>query len=304
MTHPRILALCAIATLAMPASAKARSCSDAITTLRHALTSAPLAEVVQIQRNQVEPVCLGPQAAVAARAVALRHVQEARRHASPPERVTLLRDGLRFSTEPWQIHDALGDALQAVSDFAGATTHYQLAMNAARDLAAGLAEPQRVAVQALISKAQQARLLSPVVIALPPTRDGTPGGLGLRSLRGVEVESVAQPIHFLTDSDEPTPEGLAAIRQVQELLRAEGNPAITLVGHTDERGSDAHNDALSLRRAQRVAALLVSEGGYPPQSIRVDGRGKRQRFAIVEVQGVRYSQAQRWQLDRRVELVR
>ncbi|SFL16118.1 OmpA family protein [Falsiroseomonas stagni] len=303
MTHHRILALCAIAALAMPASAQARSCSDAIATLRDALTSAPLAEVVQIQRNQVEPSCLGPQAAAAARAVALRHVQEATRRASPPERMTLLRDGLRFSAEPWQLHDALGDALQAVGNFAGATTHYQLAMNAARDLAPGLAEPQRVALQALIGKAQQARLLSPVVIALPPTRDGTPGGLGLRSLRGVEVEAVAQPIHFLTDSDEPTPEGLAAIRQVQELLRADGNPAITLVGHTDERGSDAHNDALSLRRAQRVAAILI-EGGYALGAIRVDGRGKREPFRVVQVPGVTYSREQRLQLDRRVELLR
>ncbi len=100
-----------------------------------------------------------------------------------------------------------------------------------------------------------------------------------------------------------TPLGQQAFRQLQELLREEGNPAITLIGHTDERGSDAHNDALSLRRAQRVAELLVA-AGYAPDRIRAEGRGKRQPFPVTEVQDVRFTREQRWQLDRRVELRR
>ncbi len=303
--HRRLLApsLIPLCLLALPLPAAAQSCPEAIAALRAALPVAPLAEVVRIQRSQVEPACIVPQAAAGARGVALRHLKEAQRLSTPTERIALLREGLRFSAEPWQVHDALGDALQAVGDFAGATLHYQLAMNAERDLAPGLAEPGRPATQALIAKAQQARMLSSAVVPLPPTRDGTPGGLGLRSLRGVAVEDVAQPIHFLTDSDQLTPEGMAAIRQVQELLRTEGNPPITLVGHTDERGDDAHNDTLSLRRAQRVAAIL-NEGARYGSPIRVEGRGKRQPLRIVPVEGVTYTQVQRWQLDRRVELVR
>lgn len=302
MPRPAIVLLCWVA-LAMPAAAQSPACQQAITSLRAALTSASLVEVVSVHRGQVEIHCFGPEVGVAARSVALRHVQEASRMPTGAERVSILREGLRFSAEPWQLHDALGDALQASGDFAGAALHYQLAMNAVRDLAPGLAEPQPESVAALIAKAQQARLLAPTLVAMPPTRDGTPGGLGLRSLRGIAIEAVAQPIHFLTDSDQPTAEGMAAVRQLAELLRAENNPPITLVGHTDERGSHEHNDALSLRRAQRVAMLLI-EGGYPPGSIRVLGRGKREPFRIVEVPGVSYTQAQRWQLDRRVELLR
>ncbi len=289
--------------LAAPAASQSQSCPEAIASLRAALTVAPLDEVVRIYRGQVEPACLGPQAAGAARGVALRHVQEASRRTIAAERVALLREGLRFADDVWQLHDSLGDALQAVGDFAGAARHYQLGMNAIHHLAAGMSEPQRAAIQALILKAQQARLLSPAVVPLPPTRDGLPGGLGLRSLRGIEVEVVAQPIHFPTDSDQPTPEGMLAIRQLQELLRAEGNRPIILVGHTDPRGSDAHNDALSLRRAQRVAAILI-EGGYATGTIGVEGRGKREPFRVVQVQGVTYTPEQRLQLDRRVELVR
>ena len=297
-----IMLSCCVA-LAMPTAAQSSGCQGAIAALRTALTSGSLADVVQVQQGQVEVQCFGPEVGVAARSVALRHVQEASRRHAAAERVAILREGLRFSAEPWQLHDALGDALQASGDFAGAARHYQLAMNAVRDLAPGLAEPQRAAVTALIAKAQQARLLAPTLVALPVTRDGTPGGLGLRSLRGIALEAVAQPIHFVTDSDQPTAEGMAAVRQLADLLRTENNPPITLIGHTDERGSHEYNDALSLRRAQRVAMILM-DSGYPPGAIRVSGRGKREPFRIVNVQGVNYTQAQRWQLDRRVELVR
>jgi outer membrane protein OmpA-like peptidoglycan-associated protein len=292
----------AVAVFGSPFPASAQSCNEAIAAIRQALTTSPLAEVVRLQRTEVEPSCLGPEAAAAARAVALRHVRDARALTTPAERVALLRAGLRFSGDAWQLHDALGDALQTLGDYSGAASHYQLSINAIRDLAAGLAEPPRQAKVDLLVKAQQARLLASTVIALPPTRDGTPGGLGLQSLRGVEVESVAQPIHFVTDTDQPTAEGLAAIRQLQELLRADGEPPITLVGHTDERGSHEYNDALSLRRAQRVAGFLRA-AGYSG-AIRVEGRGKRQPFRFVAVDGLTYTQAQRWQLDRRVDLVR
>ena len=35
---------------------------------------------------------------------------------------------------------------------------------------------------------------------------------------------------------------------------------IRLVGHTNPRGTDAHNDNLGLRRAQRVKTFLVGNG--------------------------------------------
>ncbi len=303
MIRHSFLAGCAIVALAIPAAAQGQGCAQAISALQSALPSAPLAEVVRIYRGMVEPQCLNAQAGAAARSVALRHVLEASRRATPQERLALLQDGLRFSAEPWQMHEALGDAYQAQGAFNAATQHYQLAMNAMRDLAPGLAEPPRETVRTLIARAQQARMLSSAVMPMPRTRDGSPGGLAMRDLRNIAVEAVAQPLHFHDDSDQLTPEGMAAFAQMQEMLRGEGSPAITLIGHTDERGSDAYNDALSLRRAQRVAALLV-QGGYAGPSIRIAGRGKRQPFRVVPVQGVTYSQAQRWQLDRRVELVR
>jgi len=48
-----------------------------------------------------------------------------------------------------------------------------------------------------------------------------------------------------------------------------------VAGHTDAVGTDQYNDALSLRRAERVSALLVARG-IPSDRITAVGRGKRE----------------------------
>ena len=49
----------------------------------------------------------------------------------------------------------------------------------------------------------------------------------------------------------------------------------TVWGHTDARGSDAYNDALSVRRAKHVANELVKRG-IPAHKMQVKGFGKRE----------------------------
>jgi len=48
---------------------------------------------------------------------------------------------------------------------------------------------------------------------------------------------------------------------------------VSVAGFTDPRGSDAYNDALSLRRAENVAAVLMS-AGVPSERIRIEAHGK------------------------------
>lgn len=205
LTRPLAL----LAALWLATSAMAQDCAQALNELRAALSTAPLGQLARFQRERVDPVCTGPEAAAAARSVALRHGQaalQAAQNAAPPvQRIALLRAGLAISAEPWQLHEMLGDTLQVSEDFGGAALHYQLAMNALQGLAPGLQAPPPEHLRALIVKAQQTRQLAPMLIALPVARDGTLGGLGLRSLRGIAVEAVAQPLHFQTDSTDLTP---------------------------------------------------------------------------------------------------
>jgi outer membrane protein OmpA-like peptidoglycan-associated protein len=58
------------------------------------------------------------------------------------------------------------------------------------------------------------------------------------------------------------------------------NPAatVTIIGHTDNTGSDAVNNPLSLERASRVRDYLAGRG-VAPQRVYVDGRGSREPVA-------------------------
>ncbi len=70
---------------------------------------------------------------------------------------------------------------------------------------------------------------------------------------------------------------VAAVGRHRHCLRAAETATIYVIGHSDERGDDALNDALSLRRASAVAAALRA-GGVPNDRLVAEGRGKRERL--------------------------
>src|SRR5690606_32179904 len=76
---------------------------------------------------------------------------------------------------------------------------------------------------------------------------------------------------FDTNRDVLRPRSLPTLSRVASLLRAhEGKQALLLEvsGHTDARGAEQHNDALSQRRAARVAGYLAQKAGVPRANIR------------------------------------
>ncbi len=54
--------------------------------------------------------------------------------------------------------------------------------------------------------------------------------------------------------------------------------SIKVIGHTDSKGSDAYNQALSERRASSVAAYLLSQG-LAPNKLTSEGRGESEPVA-------------------------
>lgn len=50
---------------------------------------------------------------------------------------------------------------------------------------------------------------------------------------------------------------------------------ISLVGHTDAKGSDEYNMALGMRRAQTIKDYMVAQGIPPSDIVSVESRGKR-----------------------------
>ncbi len=82
-------------------------------------------------------------------------------------------------------------------------------------------------------------------------------------------------LYFVEATDQFTPESQALVDQVLLAIATRPAPELTVAGHTDAVGTEQYNDALSLRRAERVRALLLTRG-IPPASVVAVGRGKRE----------------------------
>jgi len=82
-------------------------------------------------------------------------------------------------------------------------------------------------------------------------------------------------LYFLEGKDELTPESRQAIRRIFAEVAGRPAPEVVVIGHTDRVGSIQFNDALSLRRAQKVRDDLVTLG-IAADRIEVAGRGERE----------------------------
>ncbi len=74
------------------------------------------------------------------------------------------------------------------------------------------------------------------------------------------TEMLRTPISFVTGGSQMTSESRKVLQQVADKIKGCPNGAVTVVGYTDNEGSDAVNLKLSDTRAKAVAAALVSNG--------------------------------------------
>jgi len=82
-------------------------------------------------------------------------------------------------------------------------------------------------------------------------------------------------LYFLEGRDDLTPDSQQVIQQVFAEIARRPSPEIVVIGHTDRVGTVASNDALSLRRAQKVRDDLIKRG-IAPERIETAGRGERE----------------------------
>lgn len=136
----------------------------------------------------------------------------------------------------------------------------------------------------------------------PPTAPADPAAAGLCPLAGVTVGegkmrvTLGGDVLFDTDKSDLKPAALDVLARVKTtVIDAHPDSAIVVEGHTDDRASLEHNQALSERRAASVAAWL-RQNGIADSRIQPRGYGKLQPRVPNN------SDANR-QLNRRVELV-
>jgi outer membrane protein OmpA-like peptidoglycan-associated protein len=82
-------------------------------------------------------------------------------------------------------------------------------------------------------------------------------------------------LYFVEGKDELTPDSQQVLQQVFAEIARRPAPEVVVIGHTDRVGTLAYNDALSLRRAEKVRDDLVKLG-IPADRIHAVGRGERE----------------------------
>jgi outer membrane protein OmpA-like peptidoglycan-associated protein len=181
-------------------------------------------------------------------------------------------------------------------EYAGVSQAYYAVLHAAAKTSPFVARPSAALLERVAMLAYQYQAISPT-----PVKGR---GLFTRGVRQIFVRRVPVPLQFVFDEDNLTDLGRAEAEKMVEELKEESNPRIHLVGHTDPKGSDAYNQALSLRRAEAIRKFLI-ERGYPPDRITVEGRGKRdaETFMRKIVYASRFSEEDIHQILRRVEIV-
>ena len=83
---------------------------------------------------------------------------------------------------------------------------------------------------------------------------------------------------FNSDSAVLKPEAVEQIAKLGDILAKYPDDRIRIQGHTDSTGTVAHNEELSLRRAQSVREVLTSHGVKPEQML-VEGVGESRPIA-------------------------
>jgi len=102
-------------------------------------------------------------------------------------------------------------------------------------------------------------------------------------------------ISFDYNSAKLTPAFHRSLTKVADILNRYPRSTVRIIGHTDNRGSDAYNQKLSKQRAQSVKRFL-SHHGVNPRRIKAVGRGEKKPRASNNSEAGR-------QLNRRVEML-
>lgn len=226
------------------------------------------------------------------------------------------REALLISAEKpgvhWLAAYALGEFRFAQRRFPDATEMFERAIEIVKNPSFTPKSPGEQTIKELLARASQAKMLAAneegnkVAAYVSSGKDhrGNIGGSLSDTVRDIRPTSVPLPINFETNEARFTPIGLKAAEELAQAILEQHPEEITLVGHTDERGEDGYNMALSKARVEAVAGFvdryLKQHNGRA--RIRMEWYGKRRPLEIDDTTGL--TQQDVWALNRRVELKR
>ena len=147
-----------------------------------------------------------------------------------------------------------------------------------------LAEPEGGASQISVVSSSGTQVLSQpgqatvVVVDKPPSQPVVLDEAAITRTFGDALAAMpVAPVHFILyfkdDSDDLTPESQALLPDFFLAVREHDPADVSIVGHTDTRADRDYNYRLGLRRANRVADLLATQG-VDRSTLDIDSHGK------------------------------
>jgi outer membrane protein OmpA-like peptidoglycan-associated protein len=110
----------------------------------------------------------------------------------------------------------------------------------------------------------------------------------------VRRKLVPRAVYFDFDKSNIRPDAEVTLNEAIRIIKEFGYTVVVCEGHTDSRGTDEYNQALSLRRASAVREYLIA-GGIAGSAITIEGFGESRPVATNDTDDGR-------QQNRRVEL--
>lgn len=92
------------------------------------------------------------------------------------------------------------------------------------------------------------------------------------------VTKLKSDMTFESGQSSLKPTGQTKVTELAAIIKKYPEDKLTIIGHTDDVGSDSKNQTLSENRASSVKAMLVAHG-VPAESIHTVGAGKTQPIA-------------------------
>jgi outer membrane protein OmpA-like peptidoglycan-associated protein len=206
----------------------------------------------------------------------------------------------------WQASATLGEVRFGERRFVQAATAFDRAIEIMKNETRTPTAPSKFEIEGLVDRAAQARLLAAnltgaesggFVRTARDQRDGKLGGIYSPSVRGIVPRAIPVPITFEYAKTTFTDVGAEAARELVSAIKEQQPDRVTLVGHTDVRGSAETNVKLSHARAEAVASYLRENG--IDVAIGTDGKGASEPIRLHDTSGL--TQEDIYALNRRVE---
>jgi outer membrane protein OmpA-like peptidoglycan-associated protein len=190
-----------------------------------------------------------------------------------------------------------GDIAAREKKWQNASQYYNQALDLIADPQATPNEPPNAVIKKIYYLASQAQVLTENVNATID-RSGEASGVMRSSVRGFKPQKRLIPIVFgFGRYQQLSDNGKQAAQQLAEYLKRYRFRSVTLIGHTDSKGSHRVNDWISLKRADFLRDYLEQAG--VTAYIKTVGRGKREPLELDNPDS--YTQYEIDMLNRRVE---